>query len=113
MRLAIAPGEIGIRMALGAQWRDVLRFVLTKGAFLTGIGLILGLGLSCIPFWFLTHFLPGFRFLDEVILYGVHLWDPATYLGVALLVSLIMIGACWIPARRAARIDPMNALRCE
>ncbi len=105
--------EIGIRMALGAQWRDVLRFILSKGAILTGIGLILGLGLSCIPFWFLTRYLPGFRFLDEVILYGVHLWDPATYLGVTLLISLIMIGACWIPARRAATINPMEALRYE
>jgi len=105
--------EIGVRMALGAQWKDVLRLVLRKGALLTGIGLALGLSMSCVPFWILTRLLPGFRFLDEVILYGIHLWDPLTYLCVALLVSLIMLVACWLPARRAAKIDPMEALRYE
>ncbi len=105
--------EIGVRMALGAQWEDVLRLVLRKGAVLTGIGLALGLSMSCVPFWILTRLLPGFRILDEVILYGVHLWDPLTYGCVTLLVSVIMLGACWIPARRAAGIDPMEALRYE
>ena len=105
--------EIGIRMALGAQWKDVLCFVLRKGATLTGIGLALGLGLSCIPLLILTRLLPAVRFADEHALYGVHMWDPPTYLCVALLVSLIMLVACWFPARRAARIDPMVALRYE
>ncbi|MBN1509537.1 MAG: ABC transporter permease [Sedimentisphaerales bacterium] len=105
--------EIGVRMALGAQWKDVLRFVLRKGAILTGIGLGLGLGLSCIPCYILFLLVPDFRFVDEYALYGVHMWDPLTYLCVILLVSTIMLAACYVPARRAARIDPMIALRYE
>jgi len=105
--------EIGIRMALGAEWKHVLQCVLRKGAILTGIGLALGMGLSCIPFWILTRLVPDFRFFDEYYLYGVHMWDPLTYICVVLLVSSIMLAACWFPARRAARIDPIEALRCE
>ena len=105
--------EIGIRMALGAQWKDVLHFVFRKGAILTGIGLGLGLGLCCLPLWILTLLLPAVRFVDEYTLYGVHMWDPLTYLSVVLLVSSIMLVACWLPARRAAKIDPMEALRYE
>jgi putative ABC transport system permease protein len=105
--------EIGIRMALGAQWKDVLRFVLRKGAILTGIGLGLGLGLSCIPCYILCLLVPDFRYVDEHDLYGVHMWDPLTYFCVILLVSCVMLAACYIPARRAARIDPMEALRYE
>ena len=105
--------EIGIRMALGAQLKDVLQFVLRKGAILTGIGLGLGLGLSCIPCYILSHLVPDFRFVDEYALYGVHIWDPLTYFCVILLVSFVMLAACYLPARRAARIDPMDALRYE
>jgi len=105
--------EIGIRMALGAQWKDVLRFVLRKGAILTGIGLGLGLALSCIPCYILTRLVPDFRFVDEYALYGVHMWDPLTYFCVILLVSFVMLAACYIPARRAAKTDPMVALRYE
>jgi predicted permease len=105
--------EIGIRMALGAQWKDVLQLVLRKGAILTGIGLAFGTGLSSVPLWILSRLSPEFRFVDETILYGVHMWDPLTYICVVLLVSLIMLAACWFPARRAAKIDPMVALRYE
>ena len=105
--------EIGIRMALGAQLKDVLQFVLYKGATLTGIGLMLGLGLSCIPLWILTHLVPVFNYIDEYCLYGVHMWDPLTYFCVILLVSFVMLAACYIPARRASKIDPMEALRHE
>jgi predicted permease len=105
--------EIGVRMALGAQLKDVLQFVLRKGAILTGIGLGLGLGLSCIPCYILSRFVADFRFVDEYALYGVHMWDPLTYFCVILLVSFVMLVACYIPARRAAKIDPMVALRYE
>jgi predicted permease len=105
--------EIGVRMALGAQCKDILRLVLRKGAILTSIGLGLGLGLSCIPCYILTRLVPDFRFVDEYALYGVHMWDPLTYLCVILLVSFVMLAACCIPARRAAKVDPMEVLRYE
>jgi predicted permease len=105
--------EIGIRMALGAEWKDILQFVLRRGAILTGIGLGLGMGLSCIPLWILTRLVPMAHLVDEYYLYGVHMWDPLTYICVALIVSLIMLAACWFPARRATKIDPMSAIRYE
>jgi predicted permease len=105
--------EIGIRMALGAEWKDILQFVLRRGAILTGIGLVLGMGLSCIPLWILARLLPIVRLVDEYYLFGVHMWDPLTYICVALIVSVIMLAACWFPARRATKIDPMVALRHE
>jgi len=105
--------EIGIRMALGAQRRNVLRSVLRKGAGLTGIGLGLGLGLSIVPMWVLSRLLPEIRTWDAYFLYGVLVGDPLTYAGVALLVALISLAACWLPAHRAAKVDPMVALRYE
>jgi putative ABC transport system permease protein len=122
--------EIGIRMALGAERSDVFKLVIKKGLILIVVGLVIGvagalaltrvltsflygMGLSSIPLWILSRLLPGFRFVDEYILYGVHMWDPLTYICVVLLVSLIMLAACWFPARRATKIDPMVALRYE
>ena len=102
--------EIGIRMALGARWQNVLEFVLRKGAALTVTGLVLGIGLSCISLWIVSRLLPDIRW---DYLHGVRIWDPLTYICVVFLVSLIMLVACWLPARRAARIDPMEALRYE
>jgi predicted permease len=105
--------EIGIRMALGAQRRNVLRWVLRQGAGLTGIGLGLGIGLSFAPMWVLSRLLPKIRTWDAYFLYGVHVWDPLTYAGVVLVIVLISLAACWLPARRAAKIDPLAALRYE
>jgi predicted permease len=94
--------EIGIRMALGAQQRSVLRLVMRQGLWLTGIGIALGLFAAM----FLTRLL-------QSLLYGIGVTDPLTFAGVALLLALVALLACWIPARRATKVDPMIALRCE
>jgi predicted lysophospholipase L1 biosynthesis ABC-type transport system permease subunit len=97
--------EIGIRMALGARVQDVLTMVLRQGLrfILTGLalgllgGLVLGRVLASMP----------------QMLYGVSPADPATFLAVAFLLTTAALAACYLPARRAARIDPMVALRYE
>jgi putative ABC transport system permease protein len=94
--------EFGIRMALGAGWPDILRLVLGRGGRLIligiGIGLVASLGLSR---------------LIQGMLFGVTVWDPVTFLIVTTTLATIAIIACYIPARRAAKIDPMEALRYE
>jgi putative ABC transport system permease protein len=94
--------EIGVRMALGAKPGDVLQLVLGQGMRLTAIGVVIGLaaafGLS--------------RFLSS-LLFGVAPSDPFTFVGVTLVLVSVSALACWIPARRAARLDPMAALRHE
>ena len=94
--------EIGIRMALGAQIGDVLRLVLGEGMGLVLAGLAFGLVGS----------LALSRFLRS-LLYGVGSTDVPTFVAVAALLSLAALGACYLPARRAMRIDPMAALREE
>jgi predicted permease len=94
--------EVGVRMALGAQPRDVSRLVLGQGLRLVGIGL----GVGAVGAVALTQLLTSF-------LYGVNPLDPVTFLAVAAALSLAGLVACWLPARRAARVDPMEALRCE
>ena len=94
--------EIGIRMALGAQASDVLRLVLREGVSLIGAGLLLGLAAAFAA----TR-------LIEAFLYGVSAHDPLTFVVVALLLLAVALLACWIPARRATRVDPIIALRCE
>jgi predicted permease len=94
--------EIAIRMALGARRGDVFRLVLGQGLLLTLIGLTIGLGLS----FGLTRFLRS-------VLFGVTTTDALTYAGVAFLLSSVAFIACAIPARRATKVDPMVALRCE
>jgi putative ABC transport system permease protein len=94
--------EIGVRMALGARRRDVFRLVLGQGMLLTGIGVLIGLGGAMA----LTRFLSS-------LVFEVSVTDPATYFAVALLLSAIALLACYVPARRAMRVDPMNALRYE
>jgi putative ABC transport system permease protein len=94
--------EIGIRMALGAQSRDVLQFVIRQGMSLVLIGLCIGL--------------VGAIALTRVIatlLFGVGTKDPLTFLAVAMLLSIVALVACYIPARRATRVNPLIALRCE
>ena len=94
--------EIGIRMALGAQRRATLRLVMGQGMKLTLLGLTIGVpaafGLS--------------RFLSS-LLYGVKPTDPLTFLGVTIMLVLVTLLACYIPARRAMRVDPMAALKYE
>lgn len=94
--------EIGVRMALGAQKPDVLRMVLGKGFKLTLTGLIIGLAGAA----GLTRFLSS-------LLYGVTPTDPLTFVAVSLILAGVALSACYIPARRAAKVDPMIALRCE
>jgi predicted permease len=105
--------EIGIRMALGARPRDVLASVLRQGTLLIALGLVLGLGLSLLVTRLLTALLPQIRAWDKFFLYGIYTWDLATYLAAALVIGVVALLACYLPARRAARIDPMVALRYE
>ncbi len=94
--------EIGVRMALGAQIADVLRLVLRQGLGLVGVGLALGLAGA----FGATRLLRGF-------LYEVQPLDPLTFVSVVALLAIVAMFACWLPARRAARVDPMMALRTE
>lgn len=94
--------EIGIRMALGARSGDVLRMVVKQGIVVTFIGAAVGIGAAVA----VTRYLNSF-------LYGVHAGDPATIISVAALLVLVALAACYIPARRATRVDPMVALRYE
>jgi len=94
--------EIGVRIALGAQRSDVSHLVLGHGARLAGIGVISG-GVAAFA---LTRLLSS-------LLFGVSATDPLTFVGVAILLTLVALASCYIPARRAMRVDPVVALRCE
>ncbi|HEV2688209.1 MAG TPA: FtsX-like permease family protein, partial [Bryobacteraceae bacterium] len=100
--VAQRTSEIGIRMALGAQSREVLGMVLRQGLTVVGIGIAIGLAGS----WMLTRTLTS-------LLYGVRATDPVTFAAVpALLVALSAL-ACAVPALRASRVDPLTALHYE
>lgn len=94
--------EIGIRMALGAQRGDVLRLIGRQGFRLVALGLAIGL----VAAFGLTRFMANF-------LYGVSPSDPLTYTTLSLTLALVGLVACWLPARRATKVDPMIALRAE
>ncbi|MGH9848206.1 MAG: FtsX-like permease family protein, partial [Blastocatellia bacterium] len=100
--VAQRTNEIGIRIALGARSADVIRLILRHGLALALAGVALGAAAS----FGLTRLMKGF-------LFGVGATDPLTFAAVALLLTMVALAACWIPARRAARVDPMVALRSE
>jgi putative ABC transport system permease protein len=94
--------EIGIRLALGAQPRNVFRMILGHGARLAGLGVLIG---------FLAAF--GVTRLMTSLLFGIRPTDPLTLVAVPALLMAVALLACYLPARRATRVDPMVALRYE
>jgi putative ABC transport system permease protein len=94
--------EIGIRLALGAQRRDILRLTLRQGFTLVALGIVLGLAGA----------IAATRALRS-LLFGVSPTDPATFVSIPLLLALVALLACWFPARRAMKVDPLVALRCD
>jgi putative ABC transport system permease protein len=94
--------EIGIRMALGGQRRDVLRLILGEGASLTFVGILIGIVGAL-----------GLSRLMASLLFEVKPTDPGIFAAVAILLAVVALAACYIPARRAMRTDPMVALRNE
>ena len=91
--------EVGVRIALGARRRDVLRLVLSSGLSLVGIGVVV----AALVFT---------RFLGSLV-FGVSPVDPLTFAAAAALLTVVALAAHWIPVRRALRIDPASALRAE
>ncbi|HET6959038.1 MAG TPA: FtsX-like permease family protein, partial [Vicinamibacterales bacterium] len=94
--------ELGLRMALGATAGSVMRMVVARGLTLMVAGLAIGLALA----WALTRTLQN-------LLYGVAAGDPPTFAAVVVLLVLIALAACYLPARRASRVDPMAVLRAD
>ncbi len=100
--VADSTHEIGIRMALGAVPSDVLRLIVGRGMLLTGAGIVIGVPISCLIAPLLAVYVPGIEKSDPLILSAV-----------SIALSVAALAACWIPARRATRVDPLEALRYE
>jgi putative ABC transport system permease protein len=100
--VAERTSEIGLRRALGAERSDILRMVIGQGLRLALVGVALGLVGALVLCQLLKRFL-----------FGVAPSDPATFVGVAVILTVVAVVACWIPARKAMRIEPMEALRYE
>ena len=100
--VAQRTNEIGIRLALGAQSRDVLLMIVKQGSLLIGLGLAIGLAGAFAA----TRVIASF-------LFGVTAKDPFTFAAVAVLLAVVALLACYIPAWRATKVDPMEALRQE
>jgi putative ABC transport system permease protein len=96
--------EMGVRMALGAEQRDVLGLVMRQGMLQLGIGLVLGLGLALAL---------GAMNVLSMLLFDVAPWDPAVFIGIAAVLTLVAAAACFIPANRATRVQPVQALRYD
>ena len=94
--------EIGVRMAMGAQRRDVHRLVISRGMWMVGTGVAIGLAAALV----VTRFL-------ETFLFGVKPYDAVTLAGAVILFALVTAAACWAPAQRATRVDPLKALHYE
>jgi putative ABC transport system permease protein len=94
--------EIGIRVALGAQTRDVLKLVIGQGMLLAIIGVAIGVGSAI-----------GLTRLMKTLLFGVGPTDPLTFMAIALLLAIVALLACWIQARRATKVDPLIAIKYE
>jgi ABC-type transport system, involved in lipoprotein release, permease component len=100
--VACRTREFGIRLALGATRAEILRLVLSRGAMLTGAGALIGLAGAFVP----MRLLRAWLFETEPS-------DPLTFVAVTLILAAVSVGAAVIPARRAAKVDPMVALRAE
>jgi len=94
--------EIGVRMAMGATSKDVQRLILGNGVFLTVVGMAIGLPLAL-----------GIAYALSSLLFGVKVADPFAFIGLPLLLAAVATLACYLPARRAVRMDPLTALRYE
>jgi ABC-type antimicrobial peptide transport system permease subunit len=95
-------GEIGVRLALGAAPRSIARMIVRHGAVLALAGIAAGLATA----------LAGSRLLES-LLYGVSPRDPGIFAGTTLILLGVALAACWLPARRAARLNPLQALRTD
>ena len=100
--VAQRTSEIGIRMGMGALPREVLTLVLREATWMTSVGIACGIGAILLS-----------ARLGELLLYGLHPNDPVVLTACSLLLALIGVAATWVPARRAAAIEPMEAVRHE